>query len=431
MKHSLFLIVYTLYFSYRGLTDPFLAIVPYYTFAVLRPQATWQWSLPEGVRWSFYAAIAGILIVMTHAQKLSFRTSRKFFLPAVIGFAGLAFLSFAMAMNTKAAALLMEEYAKILLMMLVAVFAITRPSHHRILGMVILVCLSYLIFNVNQLYVFENRLDIYGRGYGGLDNNGAGLMLAMAIPFMYFAFVAEHRPWRWGYLALTLPAAHAIMLTYSRGAMLSAIVASVGMILVGSKKKVRSIMVLLLIGAALLPLAGKEVRERFSTISESEKEASANSRFMSWEAGWEIAKDYPLLGVGLRNSNLIIKRYGADVEGRTIHNVYIQIAADTGLPAISVWLLMVGIALRGFWRASRRAGQNMDDREMRWHYATCQAGFWSLFLFCFGAVFLSLEVFELPYLLMVMGATAEGVMKPQTAPKPQPVGMRSLSPKAA
>ena len=38
---------------------------------------------------------------------------------------------------------------------------------------------------------------IYHRGYGGLDNNGAGLMLAMGVPLCYFAWEGIRRWFRW------------------------------------------------------------------------------------------------------------------------------------------------------------------------------------------------------------------------------------------
>jgi probable O-glycosylation ligase (exosortase A-associated) len=413
MKHALFMVVYTLYFTVRGFADPFLALIPYYTWAVLRPQATWKWSLPQGIRWSLYAAILGMLVVLLNFRMCSFRNVKKGFLKILLAFACLVFLSYGFAMDMEIAGRVLEEYLKILLMMAVACYAISKPKHHRYLAMVILIPLSYLIFNVNQLYLWHNRLDIYHNGYGGLDNNGAALMLAMAIPFMYFLFMAERRFWRWGYLALTLPAAHAIMLTYSRGAMLSAVVTAVPMVLIGSKKKIRSVVVMVLIGMVVLSLAGNEVRDRFSTISESESDASAQSRFTSWRAGYEIAKDNPMVGVGLRNSPLIIRSYGIGDFAPVVHNLYIQVAADTGFPAAVALLLMMAYALVGFWKASRRAGRQMDDKEMRWHHAVCQAGFWSMFLYCFGSLFLSTELFELPYLLMAMGATAQGVLQEQ------------------
>ncbi len=63
------------------------------------------------------------------------------------------------------------------------------------------------------------------------------------------------------------------------------------------------------------------------------------SRFDSWKAGWLIASDYPVLGAGVRNADLLSHRYGADRIGRAIHSQYIQIAADSGFPCAGILLI--------------------------------------------------------------------------------------------
>ena len=259
---------------------------------------------------------------------------------------------------------------------------------------------------MNSIYVFEGRLDIWRNGYGGLDNNGAGLMLAMAIPFQFFFFQAERRWWRWGFLACVIPTVHAVMLTYSRGAMLSSILAGAGMILTTGKRRLQTLAVGGFLTIIVLALAGAEVRARFMTIDQSDRDASAQSRFGSWKAGWGIIKDYPLFGAGPRNANLISHRYGADMEGRTIHDVYIQIGADCGIPALVLYIGMIVCALRWLWRGSRISAPHWGDPEQRWHQCICRAVFWSLVTYSFGAIFLSLETLELPYLLMSLGAVA-------------------------
>jgi O-antigen ligase len=143
---------------------------------------------------------------------------------------------------------------------------------------------------------------------------------------------------------------------------------------------------------------------------------------MSWRAGWGIIKDHPIFGVGPRNSRFIIYSYGADEEDRTIHNLYIQVAADTGIPSLLALLAMLFIAMRGLWRTSRSIRGRLDDTNLRWHYAVCQACFWSLFLYCFASVFLSTELFELSYLLMVMGAAAKGALETHPAPSKRSSG---------
>jgi len=182
------------------------------------------------------------------------------------------------------------------------------------------------VYDLNSKYLFQGRLDIIDRGFAGLDNNGAALMMAMVIPFCYYFFLAEHRWWRWGFLICLLPAAHAVMLTYSRGAMLSSILVCVGMVVTTKKHRWKTIGVAIVMGLIVLSMAGPEVRKRFQTLENTGADESAQSRYGSWAAGLRLAQAYPIFGVGPRNSNLFLEDYGADMKGRTVHNLLIQMA---------------------------------------------------------------------------------------------------------
>jgi O-antigen ligase len=165
--------------------------------------------------------------------------------------------------------------------------------------------------------------------------------------------------------------------------------------------------------AATLVLAGPEIRQEFLSTRNYQQDTSAQSRFESWTAGWQIAWDHPLLGTGVRNSNALTHNYGTGMQGRTIHNQYIQIAADSGIPAALVYLAILGVAGYRF-SAARRAcirlesGAATDDQAAEWRNTAslCLALQSSLITFAINAMFLSIEVFELPWFLMVLGGVA-------------------------
>jgi len=407
VKQTLFLVVSMLVLTFRSVADPFWAVLMYYGLAVLRPQAIWEWALPPGVRWSLIAAVVAILASGLHFASLSWAVVQKWFLVMIGVLATCLVGSWAYALNQQVAGEYGLEYAKILVMLLVASLVVRQRRHFRYLAWMIFGCLIYLVYEMNALYVFDGRLDIYHRGYAGYDNNGAALMLAMVIPFCYFFFRAERRWWRWAYLLCVIPAFHVLMLSYSRGAMLAALLVGVGMVVGDARRRaIRTACVAVVVGWVLLALAGPQVRARFLSISQRERDASARSRIESWRAGWAIAKDYPLFGVGLRNSNALIGRYGADREGRTIHNVYLQFAADAGIPAGATFTGLVVASLWWLRRAARSCNPEAKDTEERWHHYICRACFWSLAIFAIGAMFLSFEAFELAYLLMLMAAVS-------------------------
>lgn len=408
MKQTLFVIVAMLYFTARSFVDPFWGVLMYYGLGVLRPQFLWKWALPEGVRWSLYAAIIAIVTALIHLKELKKqKIVHPLFIPLILAFAICLVGSYIGAMNKDIAAHAGWEYCKILIMVLVSCFVLKKLWHIRYLVWMIFICLGYIAIDQNLIYIKYGYVSMYHQGFGGLDNNGAGLLLAMFVPFGYFFFFAETRLRRWAYLAVTLPTIHAIMFTYSRGAMLSAVVIGIGMILSSIRRHtLTTILISIFLVCVVSALAGNAVRTRFMTISEKFRDASAHSRYESWKAGYRIARAYPVFGVGLRNSNLLSQDYGADQKGRTIHNVYLQIAADAGIPAALIFILLIGSSF--FWLAQGvwRTRSQMDDDEKRWHHYICLACFWSLAGFAFGSIFLSTEVFELCYLLMVIAAFA-------------------------
>lgn len=397
---ALMLVLLTIGTGGAVLYGPFIGIAIYSLFAVLRPQFLWAWALPADFGWSYYVAVATIISLFIHS---SARSTTKAFTSThktMLAFALCLTLSHLFALNSAVSARWYSEYFKIFLMFFCASVAVRDMNQVRILYLIAVGSLGYIAYEMNFLYVFSRRLDIYHLGYGGLDNNGAGLMIAMGVPMAYFLWQGQRRWWRWLFLALVPLMLHAVLMSYSRGAMVSLLVTSPLLVL----RSLRRGQLALFLGClyVLIPiLAGQEIRARFFSIEQYEEDSSSQSRLDSWNAGWRIAKDYPLFGVGLRNADLLSFDYGADRAGRTIHSQYIQIAADSGIPAMTLYLLV----LFGSWKSLRRAQKyfrrsGSEEDRLTYNLACGIEG--ALMVFSVGAVFLSLEIFELPYLLILM-----------------------------
>jgi probable O-glycosylation ligase (exosortase A-associated) len=267
---------------------------------------------------------------------------------------------------------------------------------------------------MNFLYFTAGRMDIYHKGYGGLDNNGAGLMLAMGIPLALNAWEGIKKIWRWAFLAGVPLLLHAVLMSYSRGAMLSVLVAT-PLLIVRTRKRLQFTGAFILLVACVPVLAGQEIRARFFTLEDYQNDGSANSRFGSWQAAIKIANEYPVFGVGIRNSNLMSYDFGADMEGRTIHSQYFQTLADSGYVGLGLYL----VALASAWLAMRRARKRLigrTDESSRLAINLLNGAEGSLVVFCVGGAFLSLEVFELPYIVAFIGI--QTAMLTSQAPEP-------------
>ncbi|MFI4983399.1 MAG: O-antigen ligase family protein, partial [Nevskiales bacterium] len=336
----------------------FLGVAVYYVLAVLRPQYMWAWSLPPGVPWSLIVALATIAAAVFSAGTRKGPAGR--ITPAhglVLAFGAWIGLTTALAHNRDAAYPWFVEYAKIFLMFAVSMLLIRTVRQVWVLFCLMALSLGYIAYEINALYLTQGFLGIQRDGYGGFDNNVAGLMLAMGVPMCYFAWEGGRSRFRWVFLILIPPLLHAVLMTYSRGAMVSLIAVTP---LVGVRSRYRGAFALVALGLlALLPfLAGPEIRERFFSIQSHQQDESAQLRRASWAAGWNIALDHPIFGVGVRNANLFSHMYGADAEGRTIHSQYLQIAADNGFVGLGLYLGVLATAWSSLRRVRREAARD-------------------------------------------------------------------------
>src|SRR5262249_5217578 len=127
----------------------------------------------------------------------------------VLAFGAWVTLTYLTAQNRDAAYNVFIEYVKIFVMFIVATVLIRNVRQVWILFLLTALSLGYIAYEINFLYLAYHYLGIWKNGYGGFDNNGAGLMLAMGVPLCYFAWEGTQghprrsmRWFRWVFLAL-------------------------------------------------------------------------------------------------------------------------------------------------------------------------------------------------------------------------------------
>ena len=406
--------------------EPFIGVAVYYLFAVLRPQSIWQWALPIGVSWSemvAWATIAatGWYMLTSPRPQREGETYRRLTAAhkAVFAFGIWISFTYLTSRNQNAAWPWFIEYIKIFLMFAIASVVVHQLRQVWILYLSATIALSYLAYELNFLYFTVGRLDIYRNGYGGLDNNGAGLMLAMGVPLALYAWEASTRVWRWAFIAAIPLLIHAVLMSYSRGAMV-ALLAAAPLMIVRSTRRGQFALVLPVLLACVPILAGKEIREEFFSVEDYDADSSANSRFDSWAAAVRIANDYPVFGIGIRNSPLYSYEYGADIEGRVIHSQFLQTLADAGYPGLMLYLIALGTLWVSMSR-TRRLVKKRDGPEAQRARCMINGIEGAMAVFCIGGSFLSLEVFELPYVLVLIGAQTSLLVRFRTAEEPASV----------
>ncbi len=426
MKQMLFMVI-TSFLGIAGsfTISPLWGIAVYYGYAVLRPQFIWEWVDALGVTigdvtWSYYVAIAtlvatllwrvGLLVPMA-ASKIPWygnpRYTRTHYL--FLGFVFWISLTYLTAHSQERAWPFFLEYVKIFVMFICATLILRTVQDLRVIYFVVLGCATYAAYEINMFYLVDGVMLLHVRGYGGLDNNGAALIVAMAVPMAYFAWEGTRHRVRWLFLAIIPILVHALMLSFSRGGMLSLLVAAVFMWARSRNKWFLSV-VYVALGLLVVALAGQELQDRFFSISQHDVDESANSRKTTWKIAIRMANERPLFGMGIRNSNLFTYAYGADMEGRSIHSQYLQTAADSGWVALGLYLGLIASTFLGLFQV-RRFLRYYHDPESLQVKSMASALECALVLFSFGAIFLSLEHFEMPYILLLLALQLHAITR--------------------
>ena len=159
-----------------------------------------------------------------------------------------------------------------------------------------------------------------------------------------------------------------ILLTQSRGAILGLAAAAL-MLPLTSRRKVRDIgLIVVLMGAAII-FAPKSVWQRVAGLANVsvegnmegvDPEASAESRWQIWQVAIRAIRQNPVTGVGTammpihhaRESDRLGLRSTMRGEKDT-HSTYLRLAAEMGIPALIIYLVMWGSVFRRVHRVRR------------------------------------------------------------------------------
>jgi O-antigen ligase len=200
------------------------------------------------------------------------------------------------------------------------------------------------------------------RGFYGSPNNLA-LYLGKIFPVAIVVGVwgqAGRRRWAYGAAALLM--ATAIFMTYSRGAWVIGVPASLLFLaaLRGRRTLVIAAGVVAVIAILVFFAAGVE---RLTSLLDTSV-GTTFFRLQLWQSSWAMIQDHPLLGVGLDNflyayrTRYVLPTAWEEFNLSHPHNVVLDFWLRLGLPGLLVLLwLVVGFFRRG-WRSYRRLSES-------------------------------------------------------------------------
>ena len=266
--------------------------------------------------------------------------------------------------------------------------------------------LAWTIVLAQGLVGFEMNLS-YLHGYNqahesGLlgDNNTFAVSLVTVVGPAIFLGLFSEKVWQKA-LAFLCSAMilHTVLLTFSRGGVLSLIVAG-GAVFLIMPKRPGYLLAMGLVAALAIRLTGPQVLARFETsfATAESRDASAQSRLDLWRDCYSVMMSNPITGIGPRHWPLVAESYGWP-PGKAAHTFWLEVGAEIGIPG---GLAMVVFFVSSLWIAWRLTRQRGDP------WFACMGGFafTGLVGFMVGAQFVTSEGNEIPFFVALVGLSA-------------------------
>jgi O-antigen ligase len=222
---------------------------------------------------------------------------------------------------------------------------------------------------IDQGHIYGEVKELRPAGPVG-DANYLARILILAVPLAAFLGLKRDGHEQWSWIAAAALIGLAILFTYSRGGMLTlgaivALMVPLGRVRI-TPGKVALAFVLFL---ALLPTnVGRRMLTIVSLLEESDVsvvDASAAKRRQLLTVGLHSFLDHPLLGVGFGNFGANFSPYANQIGLASVdyipaglrqfaHNLYLEVAVETGLLGLMAFLGSMAVAFVTMFRARRK-----------------------------------------------------------------------------
>jgi O-antigen ligase len=204
---------------------------------------------------------------------------------------------------------------------------------------------------------------------GASDPNYLAATLTPALALALGRLAYERRPAVRALLIAAIPVClYGLVATQSRGGLLALLAAAVAALVVCRGRRLpilgalAATVALLGLFLALSPAALERV---------TSGKDKGNGRDDLWHIAWRMSEEHPVTGVGLGNFIADASGYVREVgtveyadlivdDPKVVHNVYLQMLAETGGVGLALLAVLLALCLRASWRASRLAQRRGD-----------------------------------------------------------------------
>ena len=197
--------------------------------------------------------------------------------------------------------------------------------------------------------------------FGGLQ------MMVLLLLAAFVLWPAAGRKWRWAAAVACGLIGVSILLGMTRGVWVASFVAGLYLVWCWNKKWLLLVPVLAVVVVLASP---SSVRERLVSIVKPQGYLDSNQhRIVCLLTGLEMIKAHPWFGLGPERVGPEFNQYvPADIPRPLptgwyghLHNIYLQYAAERGIPTMLAMMWFLGKILLDFWRGARRAARARSD----------------------------------------------------------------------
>src|SRR5215469_9610512 len=189
-------------------------------------------------------------------------------------------------------------------------------------------------------------------------------VLLMLAAFLFFA-AKSRRQWLWILCAALLSVS--VVLIETRGVWVALAIAMSYLIWRWRRCAVLLVPLVAVLAYAASPAA---IRERFQSIVHGKEADSNKFHVIVWRTGLRMIEAHPLLGLGPEQQRVQFEKYKpADITQKPpgfyghLHNLYLEYAAERGIPVLLVFLWMIAWILLDFHRGLKMLPPGPNDRR--------------------------------------------------------------------
>ena len=284
-----------------------------------------------------------------------------------------------------------------------------------------------VVWGIYAVFAGLEELTNGGRAgaYGMYENhNDYSFIIVQTLPFYFIYWRTEKGFLRRTFLGLAaLASVLGIFMSLSRGGMMALVLQAALIVMFTTTKRTRLILLPLVCALGMAAISYQYIKRAQNQGDSYTAEDAESSRWELWQAGFNMIKEHPLLGVGSRSFGENSTSYGEishDNLGKNAHNTFIEAAATTGLIGLMALVKMLLVTLTELRR-------KITVEATPWELNTRKATLIALYTIVFRSLF-DAKSWDWSYYVLITIALASSALLKNRAAITQ--GTQDLSPEA-